>query len=227
MEGGKKTKDPWRETLRWLRFAVVWLRGRARHLKIDMKVPISLELCRPVSPLPTPSYRKALESRLPHALVSARPSVSDLPNGRRLDVAAHPIPKFPQSSRQGRPRPHPTCFPRSPRPPPFRLPQKGKKGSPIPLRPAFPASLPQSLLPASPVQVHELPCPKERAPNAHTEEPRPVSRFLLIEPSCPTLRKTGRERERNKSRPSPSPTHNNRTTTSIALFLHSNCCLAR
>lgn len=83
---------------------------------------------------------------------------------------------------------------------------------------------PQSLLPASPVQVHELPCPR-RESNARTEEPRPtcqsVSRFLLIGPSFPGIEEEQEARERNKLRPSSSPDTetNTQTTTSTDLLL--------
>lgn len=60
---GKKNKGPWGSDSALASLRVVWLRGRARHLKIDMKVPISLaKSCRPISPSPTPSYRNLLES---------------------------------------------------------------------------------------------------------------------------------------------------------------------
>lgn len=153
---------------------VVWLRGRARHLKIDMKVPISLaKSCRPILPSPIPSYRKYW-SLFP----ADRPCLSDLPNGRRLDgSSAHPPPnnqQVPQSSRRVPPRPHPTGSLRSPRPP-LSAPAKREKGIADPLRPA---SLPQSLLPAS--QSRCMNSPAQGESNAHTPRAATCQSILII-----------------------------------------------
>lgn len=111
-----------------------------------------------------------------------------------VSTAAHThtlpqVPQFQDVKSSGRPRPLSHLFPSQPSAAPLSAPAKRVKGIADHVAPCPPAP---KLAPCQPVQVHELPC--LRRTNAHTGEPRPVSRFLLIGPSsCPAYRVADRE----------------------------------
>lgn len=176
-ERKKKNKGPWgEETLRWLRFAWSGSEGRARHLKIDRYE--SPNLAREVVPSHLALSNPILSQVTGVSCLADRPCLI-FPNGRRLDgqLSSSSQQQVPQSpakpSRSPSATSHRFPFAALGRPP-FRLPQKGKKGSPITSRPAC---LPQSLLPASPVQVHELPAQGES--NAHTPRAATCQSILI------------------------------------------------